>query len=316
MSYEAVQWAMDRAPMLRTDKGKPDTTSRHVLAALAEHASPDGTDAYPSVPLLQYKTGYSRRAIQEALCRLEAGGLVFAKGKRLGCTNWSLAVWLKRPESDRAELDAETEQRREATAERVRRHRAKAVTPSDGVTVTRSDGVTGGDVTPSDGVSNAVEQRYVTPSAAPKPSFEPPRTSLSSDAPPPDAPEPPAPASEREIRAARNDKRLTAAQEAIRATAAVPEDDEPAFIAWATAEHNVRSPGWWRTTARDLPEIAARWRAGLTSLQQRASPTNLPPWCGECDSSNPAAEFNAKFRFTAGEPCPACHPDKIKDVAA
>ena len=76
MSTEAVTWAMDHAPMLRTEKGKPDTTARHVLQALAEHASPTGTDAHPSVLRIQYRTGFDRVTVQRALRRLEKGGLI------------------------------------------------------------------------------------------------------------------------------------------------------------------------------------------------------------------------------------------------
>ena len=64
----AVTWAMDHAPMPRTEKGKPDTTARHVLQALAEHASPTGTDAHPSVLRIQYRTGYDRTTVQRAWC--------------------------------------------------------------------------------------------------------------------------------------------------------------------------------------------------------------------------------------------------------
>lgn len=44
----------------------------------------------------------------------------------------------------------------------------------------------------------------------------------------------------------------------------------------------------------------------------------LPPWCGECGDGNPAAEFNAKWRKTAGgeKPCLACHPDTQTAAAA
>lgn len=131
-------------------------------------------------------------------------------------------------------------------------------------------------------------------------------------APAPSAPPDP-PGEERETSAARNGKRLTAAQEAIRAAAAVPEADEPAFIAWATAEYQVRGPAWWRTTARDLPEIADRWRA-IQAPGQRASPAGgLPPWCGECGDGFPAAT-NPRFRTRGTELC-HCHPDHQKGAA-
>lgn len=163
MSTEAVKWAMDDAPMLRTEKGKPDTTSRHVLQALAEHAHRDGSGARPSVLRLQYRTGYDRRTVQRALRRLEDGKLIEAKGVVNGCTSYTLDLSLRRPEGDWAALETEEEELRQATAARVRKHREKKrVTHSDDVTVTHSNDVTEVDVTHSASVRNASEVRYVT----------------------------------------------------------------------------------------------------------------------------------------------------------
>lgn len=163
MSTEAVKWAMDDAPMLRTDKGKPDTTSRHVLQALAEHAHRDGSGARPSVLRIQYRTGYDRRTVQRALRRLEDGGLIEATGVTNGCTVYRLNLAAHRPATDWAALEEEEEQVRQATAARVRRHREKKrVTHSDDVTVTPSNGVTEPDVTHSASVRNAFEVRDVT----------------------------------------------------------------------------------------------------------------------------------------------------------
>ncbi len=146
--------------MLLTEKGKPDTTSRHVLQALAEHAHRDGGGARPSVLRLQYRTGYDRRTVQRALRRLEDGKLITAEGVVYGCTQWRLSLHLVRPESDWTLLEQEEENLREATAVRVRRHRAKRVTHSDDVTVTHSDDVTEPGVTHSASVRNDVEVRY------------------------------------------------------------------------------------------------------------------------------------------------------------
>lgn len=141
MSIEAVKWAMDDAPMLLTDKGKPDTTARGVLHALAEHAHKNGKGAHPSVLRLQYRTGYDRRTVQRALRRLEDGKLIAADGIVGGRTAWRLNLKSVRPASDWADLEAEEESFRASTAERKRRSRAKAVT--------HSDDVTGADVTHS-----------------------------------------------------------------------------------------------------------------------------------------------------------------------
>jgi hypothetical protein len=168
---------MDDAPMLLTEKGKPDTTARHVLQALAEHAHRDGGGARPSLLKLQYRTGYDRRTVQRALRRLEDGQLIDAEGVVRGCTQYRLALHLVRPASDWTELEAEEERLRESAAERKRRSRAKGVTHSDDVTVTasndvteemsrtlrtavtHSDDVTEGDVTHSDSVMSRTQRR-------------------------------------------------------------------------------------------------------------------------------------------------------------
>ncbi|MFD4855121.1 helix-turn-helix domain-containing protein [Streptomyces atratus] len=156
--------------MLLTDKGKPDTTSRHVLQALAEHAHKDGGGAHPSTFRLQYRTGYDRRTVQRALRRLETGGLIQKTGETNGRTIWKLALHLKRPATDWADLERAEEAERAAVAERVRRHRkAKQVTDSASVTkaeVTDSASVTESPVTDPASVRNALEQRYVTDSAS------------------------------------------------------------------------------------------------------------------------------------------------------
>lgn len=155
MSTEAVTWAMDDAPMLRTDKGRPDSTARHVLQVLAEHARPDGSNAHPSVLRIQYRTGYDERTVQRALRRLEAGGLIKQQGSVQGRRKWRLQMQLRRPEFDWAELEAEAEEGRKQAAERQRRARQKRVTQSEDVTVTHSESV-----------SHALGMRDVTHSAS------------------------------------------------------------------------------------------------------------------------------------------------------
>ncbi|WP_406325220.1 helix-turn-helix domain-containing protein [Streptomyces niveus] len=142
MSTEAVKWAMDRAPMPRTEKGKPDTTARHVLQVLGEHAAPDGSNAHPSVLRIQYRTGYDRTTVQRALRRLEKAELIERDGSVDGRTRWQLAVELVRPKSDWTDLEREENDYRAAAAERKRRSRSKGVTGAESVTVTDSKGVT------------------------------------------------------------------------------------------------------------------------------------------------------------------------------
>lgn len=142
MSYEAVEWAMDKAPMLMTERGRPDSTSRHVLQCLAEFAKSDGTDARPSVERLEHRTGYDRRTVQRALRRLEAAELIVAYGQVNGCTRYRLAVEKERPQSDWDEIEIRAAASKASDAERQRRSRARRVTHSDDVTVTHSDSVT------------------------------------------------------------------------------------------------------------------------------------------------------------------------------
>lgn len=137
-----MTWAMDDAPMLRTEKGKPDTTARHVLQALAEHAHPDGSNAHPSVLRIQYRTGYDRATVQRALRRLEKGGLIRRDGSMDGRNRWRLAMDQRRPASDWKELEREEEAERASAAERKRRSRAKRVTHAESVTVTDTEDVT------------------------------------------------------------------------------------------------------------------------------------------------------------------------------
>lgn len=182
MSREAVKWAMDDAPMLFTEKGKPDTTARHILAVLAEHANPL---AYPSRQQIRFRTGYDERTIQRALARLEDEGLIKREGAKNGCPMWSMALHRKRPASDREQLKAEAEAKKVATAKRVAAYRARKaaeaqVTGSMPVTGTDSVPVTSGRVTDSASVRNGpsdgtcgILRPYVTGATPPEPVVEP-----------------------------------------------------------------------------------------------------------------------------------------------
>lgn len=162
MSTEAVKWAMDDAPMLRTASGKPDATARHVLQALAEHADKRGKNTHPSVIRIQYRTGYDRRTVQRALRRLEDAKLIGRDGAVQDRTRWKLSMNLLRPASDWDDIERAEDASREAAAERQRRSRAKRVTHSNDVTVTSSGGVTNRDVTHSESARHALEVRDVT----------------------------------------------------------------------------------------------------------------------------------------------------------
>lgn len=137
-----MTWAMDRAPMPRTEKGKPDSTARHVLQVLAEYAQPDGSNTHPSVLRIQYRTGFDRSTVQRALRRLETAKLIVKDGVREGRTRWQLSMHMVRPESDWTDLEREEDDFRAAAAERKRRSRSKSVTHAESVTVTDSECVT------------------------------------------------------------------------------------------------------------------------------------------------------------------------------
>ncbi|MBN0043095.1 helix-turn-helix domain-containing protein [Streptomyces actuosus] len=166
MSYEAVRWAMRDSPVLLTEKGRPDSTARHVLAVLAEHAHKDGSNSYPSVDLISYCTGYDRRTVQRALRRLEDGRLIRKTGEVSGCRVWALDLRRKRPASDWEAVKADEEAERAAAAERKRRSRAKTVAHSASVTVTDTECVTEGNVTHSASGRHASRVRDVTHSAS------------------------------------------------------------------------------------------------------------------------------------------------------
>jgi hypothetical protein len=144
--------------------------------------------------------------------------------------------------------------------------------------------------------------------AAPSPSPAPtPAPSLSPAA--VAAPEPAAePQDERETSS--SDQPASYAQQAIRDTGLLTPEEEPNFLNWVADTHKPRSVAWWKTVTAngDLPDLVAEWQ-DQRGPSLRAVPAQLPQWCGQCGDGNPAAEFNPKFRTTAGKkPCPDCHP--------
>ena len=69
MSIEAINWALNHAPC-------ENSTQKLVLFALANHAHPDGTSAFPSVARIMRYTLLSERAIRLHLAGLEELGLI------------------------------------------------------------------------------------------------------------------------------------------------------------------------------------------------------------------------------------------------
>lgn len=69
MSIEALSWAL-------TQQRTKDPTSRLVLIALANHARPDGSAAFPSIATMRRYTGLDERTIRRHLRDLEAQGVI------------------------------------------------------------------------------------------------------------------------------------------------------------------------------------------------------------------------------------------------
>lgn len=86
MSIEAIAWVLNDAPC-------NNPTQRLVLVALANHARPDGTAAFPSVATIQRYTALSERAIRYHLDALEDSGLI------VRCDSRIVAAYIQR--SDR-----------------------------------------------------------------------------------------------------------------------------------------------------------------------------------------------------------------------
>lgn len=73
MSIEAITWALHTAPI---PAGRNASTLAFVLVGLANHADPDGRNAFPAVATLVRYTRLSERSVQYALRTLEDLGLI------------------------------------------------------------------------------------------------------------------------------------------------------------------------------------------------------------------------------------------------
>jgi len=76
-------------PELKTDDGKivPDSTSKFVMIALADHASDDGENAYIGVRRVVEKTQFSTQTVCNALNALRHNGFITLVGKSKVDTN-------------------------------------------------------------------------------------------------------------------------------------------------------------------------------------------------------------------------------------
>lgn len=77
MSIEALSWALNYQDLpLDKRTNEPASSCAFVLVALANHADPDGRNAFPSNDRMRIYTKLSERAIQYALRRLEDHGTI------------------------------------------------------------------------------------------------------------------------------------------------------------------------------------------------------------------------------------------------
>ena len=106
---------------------------------------------------------------------------------------------------------------------------------------------------------------------------------------------------------------LSVAEQVVRDSGVVAEDERETFIDWINNQHQPRGPGWWRKVASngDLADLAEKWRA-----EQTTAAPSLPPCCERCRAENPAAEHNVRWRQRDGQPCPDCHPDTRRSEAS
>lgn len=212
MSVEATDWARHKAPMIRTDAGKPDSTSRAILAELAEHADKFGAECFPSVLHMQWATGYDERTIQRALARLKAGLLISPVGlTREGCVKWQLHMGKERPDSDMETLLKAAEEKAQQNARYQAKHRkkVKGVDASGTETPLPIDGdvSTSGDVRDSASLSkelsvptSGILRPNVRDAAPPEPSVnhqENHQITITGGAPPPDPRRPESPSAPR-----------------------------------------------------------------------------------------------------------------------
>lgn len=85
MSIEALVWALNDAPC-------SSPTQKLVLIALANHARPDGTSAFPAVATIARYTLLSERSIRTHLDTLQAEGLI------VPCDPSIVAAYISRPD--------------------------------------------------------------------------------------------------------------------------------------------------------------------------------------------------------------------------
>ena len=288
MSVEAISWVLNLAPVPSDRGGQPSSACKFVLVGLANHASPDGTGAFPSVATLGRYTGLSERTVRTCLDRLEAAGtiapcdpdIVAARIKRADRRpqGWDLNLSQVRDDLDETEPASRAPARQVLLTERLRRmhydrgHEVQPVHPADSAGCNQRP----------DGVQPTMERGAV---AAPEPYEEPPTEPSAApgagDVPPRD----------HELRGGgRVGEFFEALGDAWRLTAAQRDRLAPAICIALRSRYAVLAA---RLSPSELPEPP-----------RTASPPR-PPWCGECDQRTRRRED--ADGADAGR-CPVCHP--------
>ena len=332
MSVEAISWALNLAPVPLDGGGKPNPACKAVLIGLANHASPDGRDTFPSEKTLTRYTCLSKRTVQTALHRLEEAGIirpgdpavVAAKIKRADrrTQGWDLGMHLIRDDLDDEDLVALERQFPGLTARVMAMRTARTQ-----VTAGANDGVQQMHPVAETPVDNATDgAQPLHPAAAtgcnhrtngvqllrkrgaavaPEPSFEPPTEPSAADAVVHD---------------------LGPADDRPEAGGGVSEFFARLGPAWLlTASHRRRlepavddalSAGWAPAALADFVGAnTAGVRSPAAVLAARLSPSELPPppdraqarqpWCGGCDEST---RMLGRYGDDVPSRCPRCHP--------
>ncbi len=323
MSVEAISWALNLAPVPAGRGGQPSTACKFVLAGLASHAGPDGTDAFPSVATLVRYTGLSERTVRTCLDRLDAAGIirpcdpeiVAARIKRADRRpkGWDLDLSLIRDDLTEAGLAALEHQFPGLAARVAVAARPDAGGAADGLQSPHPaetvDNWPGGvqPLRPASGTGCNERTGGVQPAqargaaVAPEPSREPSaarargRQALS-------AAEGSAVGGERAgefFEALGPAWRLTKAQRARLTPAVLAALDDgwtPRGLAGFTGANTggVRNP--YAVLAARLSAAELPPPAGLRAAR--------PPWCGECDQNTRMLGFDGD----APRPCPRCKP--------
>jgi Helix-turn-helix domain len=317
VSVEAISWALNLAPVPCDRRGKPNPACKAVLIGLANHAGPDGKEAFPSEKTLVRYTCLSKRTVQTALDRLEAEGIirpcdptvVAAKIKRADRRpqGWDLAMHLIRGDLDEADLAALERQFPGLTARVVALR-----TESAQVTGRTDHGVQQlHPVTPAgcnhraNGVQRLPERGAAV---APEPSLEPPTEPPAAiagtrEAGPAAAGDRPSPGGAKEFFAhlgpgwpltSRQRRRLTPAVVAALAAGWAP-GALAVFVGANTA--GIRNPAAVlaaRLSPAELPPPPGQ-------------PSARPPWCGAGDCNERTRRLQRTDGADAGR-CPRCHP--------